>query len=226
MRTRRMRCLFAFAFVFTFPSFGGVFDEEFTDFNTWERQVLTIQGVSETDPITFGSAGISSPVVSVTTSNGRIAGTIWSDCVGQCGNLNGYFGNGIGATTTWTFSKPTFGFGAILDFEGLAGSLALIQNGSNNQWVPLQTGADGIQSAYYSGDGFFGITSPVSFSQIVVWTDFENNSTDQQYTMAEMFIAPDPPLSTPEPESLVLVFIGLSGTALIACTSFRSNQGR
>ncbi|MBV9501939.1 MAG: PEP-CTERM sorting domain-containing protein [Acidobacteriaceae bacterium] len=36
-------------------------------------------------------------------------------------------------------------------------------------------------------------------------------------TMSEMFIAPDPPLSTPEPESLALVFIGLSGTVLIGC---------
>ncbi len=217
MRTRRMRCLIAFAFGFALPSFGGILDEEFTDLNTWERQVLTIQGVSEIDPVTFGFTGISSPLVSVTTSNGQIAGTTWSDCVGQCGNLNGYFGNGIGGTTTWTFSKPVFGFGANWDFDGVAGSVVLIQNGSNNQWVPLQTGADGIQSSYYSGHGFFGITSPISFTQIVVWTDFENNAADQQYTMSEMFIAPDPPLSTPEPESLALVFMGLSGTALIAC---------
>jgi hypothetical protein len=212
-----MRYLSVIAFGFALPVLGGVLDQVYMDLGAWENQALTIPGVSEIEPVTFSSTGISSPLVSVTSSNGQIDGNAWSDCVGLRGNLNGYFSNGTGATTTWTFSKPVFGFGANWDFDGVAGSLVLIQNGNNNQWIPLETTPDdGLRDYYYAGQGFFGVTSPISFTQIVVWTDFENNSNHQQYTIPDMFLAPDPPISSPEPEALALVLTGLSGTGLTA----------
>ncbi len=218
MRAGRVRCLGVVAFGFALPVFGGVLDQVYMDLGTWENQALMIPGVSEIDRVTFSSTGISSSLVSVVSSNGQIAGNVWSDCVGSCGNLNGYFGNGTGATTTWSFSKPIYGFGASWDLSGALGSLVLIQNGNNDQWVPLETTPDdGIHDYYYSGQGFFGVTSPISFTQLVVWTDFENSSNSQHYTLPEMFLAPDPPISTPEPESLALCFMGLSGTVLTAC---------
>jgi hypothetical protein len=218
MRARRMRYIGVVAFGFALPVFGGVLDQVYTNLGTWEEQALTIPSVSEIDPVTFSSTGISSPLVSVSSSNGQILGNIWSDCVGFCGNLNGYFGKGTGATTTWTFSKPLYGFGANFAFSGVGGSLVLIQDGNNNQWIPLETTPDdGLHGYYYSGEGFFGVTSPIAFTQIVVWMDFENNGNTQSYTIPEMFLAPDPPISSPEPGALALVLMGLSGTGLTAC---------
>lgn len=172
---------------------------------------LTDPGISVTT--VSGMNGIHVP------SWGHLENGVWEDCVGNCQISTGqlfYY-----STTTWSFSKPLYAWGAYFDFSmdpfgaGLeifprTETMTIIDPPGNFDEAPLQS-------------VFLGVVSNEPFSEVMVgggrnlarWA-----GTSQFYTMSDLYIQ-DPP-QVPEPASWGLVGLGAGFSMLLGKRRFTS----